>query len=901
MTHRTILPLQTERATLEDVGGKGANLAKLACAGYAVPGGFLVTTQAYRDYVAANGLEARIHDRVASISQDDLGALQAASEAIRGWFSSGAIPPELADAIRESYAGIGQPPVAVRSSATAEDLPEMSFAGQQDTFLNVVSEAGLLRAVVDCWSSLWTARAIGYRTRNGIDHDEVALSVVVQEMIQSEISGVMFTAHPLTGLRTETVIDATLGLGEALVGGHVDPDHYVVDTVEHRIVTKRLGAKSIAMRGRAEGGVETVDEDAADRQALTDEQILELAQLGHRVAAEYNFPQDIEWAWADGRLYVLQSRPVTALFPLPDWVRPEEFKVFFSFSTVQGVMGPMTPLGQDCMRVLFAGVAGLVGYPTTFDTQTAITAAGERLWLNLTPLVQNTIGRKIISTALNLLEPTVKQALQSIWDEPRVMKNMGGPRWSTLRRAAPFMSLFWKNVLRCWRDPDGRRTQAKQLIEERVATIQAQSDAMGERPDRLARRVALIGEPFHTFPFIILNGFSTAIAGLIPLGILHRIASHLPESEQGADAGRSNLALEINRGLPHNVTTEMDMRLWETALVIRSDPDSAERFRQASASDLAADYLAGRLPAPVQAAMAEFMEQYGHRCLGEIDFGRPRWREKPEYIMQVLQGYLRIEDEAQAPGAVYERGKQAAQAASVQLEAAARRTFGGWLKARVVRWAVSRFRSLAGFRESPKFYMMRLMGIIRQGLLESGEELVAEGVLDRHDDLFFLHLIELESLAQGDDGDWKGLIKENRQVYEREEMRPQVPRLLLGDGRAIYEGLSTPAGAGDGVITGSPVSPGVAEGLVRVVLDPLGVQLEPGEILVCPGTDPAWTPLFLTAGGLVMEVGGMITHGAIVAREYGLPAVVGVNRATTRLKTGQRVRVDGSTGQVVVL
>ncbi len=902
MTHHTmILPLQTEQASLENVGGKGANLAKLARAGYAVPGGFLITTQAYRAYVAANDLGPRIHERVTATPTDDLEALQTASKDVRGWFSSGVIPPGLADAIRASYLGIGQPPVAVRSSATAEDLPEMSFAGQQDTFLNVVGEDALLNAVLDCWSSLWTARAIGYRARNGIPHAEVALAVVVQEMVQAEVSGVMFTAHPLTGLRTETVIDATLGLGEALVGGHVNPDHYVVDTVENRIASKRLGNKTIAVRGRAGGGVETVEQDAAERQSLTDEQILELAQLGQRVAAEYDFPQDIEWAWANGRFSVLQSRPVTALFPLPDGVGPEELKVFFSFGAVQGILGPLTPLGQDCMRTFFAGGASLFNYQTTYDTQGVIFSAGERLWINLTPLVQNMVGRKVISTVLNLVAPAMGQALKSIWDDPRLTSKMGRPRLSTLRRVAHCMLPLWRNILRCWRDPEGRRALVTRQIAERLAATQAQSDAMAESPDRLARRVALIGELYHATPFVALNGFSTAAAGLIALGILQRIASHLPQSEQGAVAGRSDLALEINRGLPHNVTTEMDMRLWETALVIRSDPDSAARFGQAGASDLAADYLAGRLPAPAQAAIAEFMEQYGMRAVGEIDFGRPRWREAPTYIMQVLQGYLRIEDEAQAPGAVYERGKQAAQAASVQLEAAARRTRGGWLKARVVRWAVSRFRALAGFRESPKFFMMRLMGIIRQGLLASGEELVAAGLLARPDDLVFLRRSELQALAQGESRDWKALVKERRQVYEREELRARIPRLLLSDGRAIYKGLSAPSDAGDGVIVGSPVSPGVVEGVVRVVLDPVGVQLEPGEILVCPGTDPAWTPLFLTAGGLVMEVGGMITHGAIVAREYGLPAVVGVHQATTRLRSGQRVRVDGSTGRIVVL
>lgn len=896
-----ILPINTAEGNLENVGGKGANLAKLARAGYPVPGGYLIPTHAYHAYVAANNLASRILDRVATAEPDDPKAMQAASDDIREWFSSGTIPPKLSDALKNAYAGIEHPPVAVRSSATAEDLPEMSFAGQQDTFLNVVGEDALLEAVVNCWSSLWTARAISYRSRNAIPHQDVALAVVVQKMVPAEASGVLFTANPLTGLRTETVIDATLGLGEALVGGHVEPDHYVVDTTESQIVSKTLGAKAISMRGKSGGGVEAVDEKAAGHQALPDPLILELVRLGQRVAAEYDFPQDIEWAWAEGKLYLLQTRPITALFPLPEGMETEDFKLLVSFGAVQGILDPITPLGQDCIQeFLVVGGGRLLKYHITHETQKAIYRAGERLWLNLTPVCRNTIGRIIVPRVFALAEPTILQALDKIWDDPKLVSKTGLVRLSNLPRFAGFVFPFWFNALRAWRDPDGRRNQVQQQMEERISALQARSDAIEDSPDKLSQTLDLVRALSQVTPFLVFNGLATIVAGLIPLVLLHRIASHLPKSERNTDTSRSNLAFEINRGLPHNVTTEMDLYLWETARVIKSDPASASAFQESIAPELALDYLGGRLPTVAQIAITRFMKLYGMRGVGEIDIGRSRWREDPTLIMRALQSYLQFEDEAQAPGAVYARGKEVARAASAELEAAVRRTRGGRLKARVVRWAVRRFRALAGMRESPKFHIVRTMGVIREGLLECGSELVEAGTFTQPDDIFFLRLVELESLANGESQDWKTLVEDRRQVYEREKLRIQIPRLLLSDGRAFYEGLSTSIDDGDGVMEGSPVSPGMVEGAVRVVLDPREAQLEPGEILVCPGTDPAWTPLFLIASGLVMEVGGLMTHGAIVAREYGIPAVVGIHQATTCLKTGQLIRVDGTSGTVTI-
>lgn len=894
-----VLPLDTQAATLELAGGKGLNLTRLVGAGLPVPPGFVVTTAVYHAFIAANNLHDWILAQVDSIQADDPAALEAASAAIRARFATGHVPPAVAEAIRDAYGALGNPgsratAVAVRSSATAEDLPDLSFAGQQDTFLNVIGDEALIQAVVACWSSLWTARAIGYRARSGINHADVALAVVVQIMVPSDASGVLFTADPLTGRRTHTLIDATLGLGEALVAGKVEPDHYVVDSASGQILHKTLGAKAVAIRGVDGGGTQIVSEDAGARQALPDASIRDLARLGQQTAALFGTPQDIEWGWHDGTLWLLQSRPITSLFPLPH-VGDGQLRVWFSFGAVQGMLDPMTPLGQDMIKLLLAGAARLFGFTTTPEEQRVALAAGERLWINITPLLRHPLGRRLTRTALRLIEPGTAQALAVLWDDPRLQPGSGRLGLRTLFGLLRFFGPVWVRFLRTLRHPEAARLQLQARLEEFYASVTSGFAQVQTLPERLALLQRMVADGF----VVIMPNFLPVMAGgMASLTLLDALAKQ---------AGLPN-ALMVTRGLPHNVTTEMDLALWATAQAIRADADAADVFASRGAERLVEDYRAGRLPAAAQTAVASFLARYGVRGVAEIDVGRARWNENPAHILQVLQSYLRIADPSRAPDAVFERGRREAAVALVELETAVRRRAPlGWLKYRLVRPAARRVRALAGLRESPKFYIVRLMWLVRSALLASGRTLVAQGVLERPDDMFYLHLAELHRLAEGHRNNWQALVATRRQTYAREQRRRQIPRLMVSDGQSFYEGMAQDpadrpaAGVDSATLVGSAVSPGVVEGRVRVVIDPHGVQLQPGEILVCPGTDPAWTPLFLAAGGLVMEVGGMMTHGSVVAREYGIPAVVGVQQATTRLRTGQQVRVDGNRGRVVPL
>jgi pyruvate,water dikinase len=890
---------QSEAANLQFAGGKGANLIRLAQAGFPVPGGFLLTTRAYQDFVSANSIDDRIPAVLPLKANADIESLELASQQIRSFFSTGKMPDELAAEIAAAYQSLDQPSVAVRSSATVEDLPGLSFAGQQETYLNVRSQEQLRQAVVDCWSSLWTARAIGYRLANRVPQDGLALAVVIQTMVESEVSGVLFTADPLTGLRTKTVIDAAYGLGEALVSGQVEPDHYIVDNVAHQIRSKGLGRKAISLHAQAGGGLQRVQVDRIESQALSDEQILALVEVGQKAAALFETPQDIEWAYSKGNLYILQSRPITSLYPTPAGMPVDPLKVMVSFGAIQGMLDPMTPLGRYVIQTLFVTGAGIMSYHVTPDTQQVLMTAGERLWINITPLIRNTVGRRISHAALGFVEPGVRQAIEPLWQDPRLQPERNGIRPGTLLHLARLLVPLAGNLLLNLLSPARRREMI--LQESEGILVEIRQTCAGLPQERHARLLGLAGllswYATKRMPHLFIRYVSGVASGMACLNYVSRLAETLP-------GGSGDLALEVTRGLPYNPTTEMDLALWSIAQAIRRDPVALVAFQTLSPLELADQFLSGELPPTAQSQIDGFMERYGGRGLGEIDTGRPRWREDPTHIFSILSGYLQIEDPDQTPDAVFARGARSALAVSQDIASRLHHTRFGWLKSRLARFFTHRLRELMGMRESPKFFMVRLMAALRFELLKVGDEFVQSGELDSRDDLFYLTFPEQAAFASGKippDGEegWKSLIDSRREAYSRELLRRQIPRLLLSDGRAFYTGLSAPAGS-TALLTGSPVSPGLVTGLVRIVLDPRQSGLLPGEILVCPGTDPSWTPLFLTAAGLIMEVGGMMTHGAVVAREYGIPAVVGVDRATTRLMNGQLISLNGSTGEITV-
>jgi rifampicin phosphotransferase len=883
-----IVRLGSGELTLADGGGKAANLARLIRAGYPVPPGFVVTTHAYRLFLERNALDRWVFETVAGGVSATPVALDAIAETIRARFVAGAIPAELAMSVREEYERIGSRSVAVRSSATTEDLPELSFAGQHDSFLNVVGIDALLRDVVRCWSSLWTARAIGYRIRNAVPHEDAALAVIVQAMVQSDAAGVLFTANPLTGRRAETVIDAALGLGEALVAGQVEPDHYVVDSTTGRILRKTIGEKRFSIRSVPGGGTTRAPESNDPLPAITSETIAALSALGQRVAKEFGTPQDIEWAVADGSIALLQARPITSLFPLPSAMPEEPLRVMLSLGAIQGMLDPFTPLGRDVFRNGAAVASTAIGARATATTQRAFVVAGERLFIDATIAARDPRLRRVLRKALSFVEPGIGRALDGVLEDPRLHTSSVRLRYRAARAVAPVLAAALTNATYALLWPDAARERIHRRIEVAIARLRKQ----GERARTLRERVDLCDCALRTvrqFGLVLSPGVAV---GLGSLAVLHRLADRLPRGPERV--------LEATRGLPHNVTTEMDLALWDASSRIRGDVAAASYFASEEASVLANDAVAGTLPRAGQNAVDSFLARFGARGVAEIDVGRSRWREDPTLLMQSLQSYLQITDVERSPDKVFARGAASAMAAIASLAADVRRE-QGMVRAMLFRAAARRVRALAGLRESPKFGAIRLLEILRASFLAGGRVLAASGTLEDSSDIFFLSLEQLRAMERGEPQDWCRIVREQRECYDREKRRRQVPSLLLSDGRAFFGGAESTQSIDGEVISGTAVSAGVVEGLVRVIFDPHIESLAPGEILVCPGTDPAWTPLFLAAGGLVLEVGGLMSHGSVVAREYGIPAVVGVHGATTRLRNGQRVRVDGTHGTISVL
>ncbi len=874
---------------LERGGGKAVNLVRLAGRGFPVPPGFVCTTDAYRAVVSANNLGSVVEAALGSLHGTDPAALERTSALIRAAFEAAEVPREVAASIRDALATLGDGPVAVRSSATAEDLAEASFAGQQDTYLNVVGGDAVVDAVVRCWGSLWTARAIGYRAQAGIPHEHVALAVVVQRQIASDASGVAFTADPLSGARNRVVIDATLGLGEALVSGQVVPDH-VVCSRSGLVLAGARGEKAVVTVPLADGGVETRPR-TGEEWSLDDEQFSSVARLAVQVEQEYGTPQDIEWAVADGRLWLLQARAITSLYELPqDIDTPDELGMWGSFGAFQGMLEPITPIGQDAILLLIRGINRLLGVvPPTRATLTdspVLRVAGERLWVRLDLAYRTGVGRRVLPKFLSLADPATVGIIDSL-NEPRWAPRVAiSPE--TVRALSRPVRRILPGLLRSFRNPEAVRHRLEQdcdgLVADTATRFRRASSVRGAEQRLLARIAAMHESLEQMFPVLLVRFGAIMPVGTFGINVLRKVGG--PE------------ALETMRSLDGNVTTEMDLALWHTAEAIRADAAARTAVLGQPAEEVAAAYLVGALPVVAQRALGEFLDAYGIRGVGEIDLGHPRWGDDPAGAIVSLQAYVGLPDDAAGPAAEYAEGKHVARAASERLVAKlAAGGAAGRLKGAVVSHLIRTVRGGFGARETPKFTIVRAFALVRKALLESGRDLVEAGRLDDPTDVMYCHLGDLVQAWSLPAGDLQRRVAANREAYEREARRRQVPRLLLGDGRTFYEGMAD----ADGDLMGAPVSPGVVEGRVRVVLTPATAGLEQGEILVCPGTDPAWTPLFLTAGGLITEVGGLMTHGAVVAREYGLPAVVGVHAATERLVTGQLIRLDGSTGHITVL
>ncbi len=927
-----VLPFdQLGAEDLPRVGGKGANLGEMTRAGLPVPPGFCVTTEAFRRFVDQDPeIETAVYGKLDELAPGDVAGARDVGEAIRARLLSLPVPEAVESAVVDAWRTMGaEHAYAVRSSATAEDLPGASFAGQQDTFLNVRGRDAMVDALRRAWVSLFTDRAILYRARNGFGHRDVALSAVVQRMVVPEVSGILFTADPLTGHRHVASIDAGFGLGEALVSGIVSADLYRVDTRTDTILERRIADKALAVRPLPEGGTETVElsPEERTRPSLTDAQALALAAFGRKIEAHYGAPQDIEWVIdVSGRISIVQSRPVTSLFPVPVSRAASSSKglhVYGSFGHAQVMTDPISPMGRSLLQVVIP--FGKDGGPAAENPW--MVEAGGRLYVDVTPLLHVAPTRHLIVRGLSMADPLIAAALREVATRPEFD---AGPRPVPAPSVIAGM-LHWLGPVvlgiqrRLWiSDPGSGMRIVNTVCDALVERARARMAAAEPGAERIhAGRLALgmaLPELLSVMPPVMGAGYAARL-------LLGKLAGERAR-EGDLDA--------IVRGLSGNVTTEMDLAVGDLADAARRAPEVAARLAAGDPETAIAYIERSAGSEEFLVAWNNFLESYGMRGPSEIDVGRPRWSEAPGSLVAMVAGSMRGEPGAHR--AHQRRMAEEGEAAGERLIAASAHGLFAPLRARLARRFVLLIRNGMPVREHPKFALIRVMGLLKAALLEAGESLAAEGRLADSADVFQLRLDELiEGLGfqvQGDqlidESDLKlrreemvdslesrlrhdksiegheapavdlaAIVAERRKAETRfAEMRP--PRVSTSDGE-IPEVRHAVKDMPPGALAGASASSGVVEGVARVVLDPMTTVLSPGEILVAPFTDPGWTPLFISAAALVMEVGGLMTHGSVVAREYGIPAVVGVLEATARIKTGQRLRVDGNRGFVEIL
>ncbi|WP_371371721.1 phosphoenolpyruvate synthase [Sporomusa aerivorans] len=862
---------QINRSSLPLVGGKGANLGEMTQAGFPVPGGFCVTTLAYQDFVATSPAMEPFFAELSTIDAADLNQVRKVGQGLREHLQQVAIPEEITAEILKAWEKAGTANYyAVRSSATAEDLPSASFAGQQDTYLNIKGREELLTHVRKCWASLFTDRAIAYRAKNGFDHREVYLSIVIQQMVIPEVAGIMFTADPVNGNRTVVSIDAGFGLGEALVSGLVTADLYKVKN--QAILSKKIARKKLAIYAVPEGGTVTKEllADEQEQQVLTDSQIIELAGLGKKIENHYGQPQDIEFCFAQNEFFIVQSRPITTLYPLPDM--PEQpVRVMLSFGHAQMMTDAMKPLGLSVLKNIFS--------------PRIIKDAGGRIFLDLSDILHHKLARMIVPKFLSNADEAMSRAIDTVIKRSEFLKGDQAESAVTVSTVGKMLMPVMKKVWTIIRngDPKLGREYVDNFVRQHIAqTREALSGVRGaERIEAVKKQLDSI------FAKLILNIIPYVLASLIANALLKKICIRKFGDQTEVD--------QLNKSLPGNVTSEMGLVLGDLADKVRDLPAVQEYLKTAGDQG----FYGGLDEVPggrqFKAGFAAFIAQYGMRCPGEIDITTPRWYETPTRLTSAILSHI----QSLKPGEHRERfarGEREAAAAARRILQAAE----GRLKSKMVSRLIAVYRNLGGLREHHKFLLIVVMGECKQAILAEARNLVDTGVLKQAEDSYYLTLDELYQLLQSNDAKpVHEIIAERKAQYQRyQDLKP--PRVMTSEGEMVVvppRRDHVPAGA----LLGSPVSAGVAEGIARVILRPEAAVLHAGEILVAPHTDPGWTPLFQSAIAIVTEVGGLMTHGAVVAREYGIPAVVGVDDATTLIQDGARVRVDGTQGLIEFL
>jgi len=932
------MPIDTKIGSLEMIGGKGKSLARMVSAGMPVPAGFYLTTSAYKDFVESNNLQKAIINLAKPKIFGRTVSFESASKQIQELINGAELSNEIADEIKQDYKDLSRenPAVAVRSSANAEDLPDLSFAGQQDTYLNVHGEDELITAIRDCWASLWTPRAISYRHQMGIKQEVVAMAVVVQIMVPSDVSGILFTANPVNGERSEIIINSSFGLGEAVVSGQVTPDTYVVDRKTLNVKETLIGPKAQKIISSDKQGtiLQDVSEQERNQSSLSEKSLKELTSVALKVEQLFKgVPQDIEWAISNGKLWMLQSRPITNLPPQPievSWEPTPPSKILARRQIVENIPDPCSPLFDELylsegLETIAKGVK-----------RKSVTVGGGSLFVTVNGYAYErfdfprvvSLQKEIANVSPGETKEEIKARVEQKWEEQilQIKNKTYDPKmeqhdldlfladlsyedsktFNEWAKKADVKDIAHEVTMPESKNPNyivfnktqGNEKQIKEWREKTVPELLATVEEWQKIDYKTAsdkdllrgiRELAIAGGMYWTSNASRTFGIAKRTDGQLQTFLRENLPDHNFTSGHFLSGFKSK-TLEANEHM-YKIGKQIQANKAIYELVVTTPPKQM--------MDALQNHPEG---GSIVKAIEEYLKIYGH--LGySLDFVESLPIEDPSGLLATLKTMVTVKDYNPKKHEV--DTKQKREEAMQKIE----QLLDGlqYWQFRYRNWFTHRFYFI---REEVMFYLTSSWPTLRFLALELGQRLVDVGTINVPDDVFYLVTEELTKAINAHKEDkpileYQKLTSERRELREaRKRLHPPgtIPEAASNNPGVAYKETQTRNDPNSDILRGIPVSPGTVTSPASLIKSPAEFdQMQPNSILVCSMTNPAWTPLFAHATGLVTDMGGVLGHGSIVAREYGIPAVVGTGNSTQRVKHGQKITVDGDIGAVILI
>jgi pyruvate,water dikinase len=871
----TYLIYGKEQPLLREVGGKGHSLIKMAGSGLPVPPGFILTTEFFRPWFDFIRKQKEWGEFQGSRPEE----FSSRCLAVKNLCANLSFHRDQKALIEEGFKEVGASEdnlfFAVRSSSPEEDLEGASFAGEYETVLGV-SQAKIEEAVRHAFASCLDERVFLYKKEHGFPIDDPKIAVIVQQQVASEISGVGFSLNPVSNCYDEAVINANWGLGESVVSGVTTPDQYVVDKVEKKIVDRKMGKKELSIWLSPDGGTHEKHNERSDEFTLSDDQIQEIASILIKIEEIYGKPMDIEWAYRHGKLYMLQARPITTWVPLPEalMTKPGEPRHLYLDGTlcVQGIHEPTSVMGTEC---LYDIISGLFREAFGADIGSVLLkrggmARGGRLYsdISIVLLMQK---KEKLAAFFKMMDPLAAEVLRNIDEDRYKAKEFPEAIRGLQFKALTHMPDSIARILEAVLLPEQLNGYYQKSTKRYLAKVKAEDEkklTVKEFYNEMSRIFT------H---FIVHTTLPTLAVSINAMGKMRELF-------KDSSSEVSEKVKHLDRSLPGNLTVEMGLALYHLCELLPPEYGTSLEVLEKGLKDRS-------IPGEFLPAWDEYLRLYGFRGPGEIDLASPRYHDQPAVLLQQIVSLLPSRDSDQNPLAIYERSQHERNAAYQDLSKEIHKA--GWEKSKEFEVLYKIIQTFGGYRENHKYYLMMFLDMLRKRVLNEADNLVKAGRMDSRNDVFSLTIDDLDEGIRDQSLDLRKRIKERTAYIEKIRHINSFPSIIDSRGTILRPPRKA---AKEGEIVGEAISAGVVKGRVKVLHTADEKPLLPGEILVARATDPGWTPLFINAAAIVLEVGGMLQHGALVAREYGKPCVAGIEDVTTVLQDGMLIEVDGSNG-----